>query len=207
MGAGLPPAPTLISTPSGRPARNVHVRTHVNQPTWGSLASAQEHERRAAASRTSAEGRARSVVLGGLVFGLALSGVRVNDVAQRAPRPLQRGAGIEGERLQLIDVALVPVLANLAMLQGFVDPDPSEGLIERDVGGFQVVADRGPVTVIDKDLALPQWRAFLDDPHHRTVVLIDVAEQQVIRHAANSTPGLLRHTVRDKCRESGHLLE
>ena len=54
-------------------------------------------------------------------------------------------------------------------------------------------ASLAPIHV--SDLALPQWRAFLDDPHHRTVVLIDVAEQQVIRHAANSTPAPTTHGI------------
>lgn len=80
------------------------------------------------------------------------------------------------------------------MFQALVDPDPSQGLIQRDVGGFQVLANGGPLDVIDKDLALTQRQAFLDDSHHRTVALIDVTEHQIIRHAANGTRGFRRHT-------------
>ena len=57
-----------------------------------------------------------SVVIMVAELRLPLGAVRLHDRAQSPPRVLHRGASFEGERLQLVDIAIVPVLADMARL-------------------------------------------------------------------------------------------
>lgn len=85
------------------------------------------------------------------LFSLDLGVVRVDDLAECSPCPFHCGAGVQREGFQLVDVALVPVLADVTEIQGVFDPDSPESLVQRDEGGFEVFRDGGPIAVIDEE--------------------------------------------------------
>ena len=58
-------------------------------------------------------------------------------------------------------------LAVPLLLKALLDPDTTEGLVQRDIGGFQVLADGGPLAVVEVDLALAKRRASSTIPTAR----------------------------------------
>lgn len=70
-------------------------------------------------------------------------------------------------------IAFIPVLADLAPLQGLLKPDPTKRPVQRHTGGFEILGDRGALVVGDEDLPLLKRRPVLDDSHAWTVIVID----------------------------------
>ena len=55
-------------------------------------------------------------------------------------------------------------------------------MVQGDEVGLERLGDGGAVIEVDEDLALPQRRSLLDDPHGPAVVLIIVAAARGIPH-------------------------